>query len=185
MKGWLIIEAKHLDQAELQALQPMIDCNQRLVQQLNTAPHTASEVRQLVTEITGQQVDESVEIRLPFLTDTGTNIQFGQNVFVNGNVLFVDLGGIVLEDDVLIGPGAMLISVNHPLNPADRHSVEVQPVRIEQNAWVGAGAKILPGVTVGANAVVAAGAVVTKSVPANTVVAGVPARVIKTIETKD
>ena len=78
MKEWLIINTKHLNQAELQALQPMIDRNQRLVQQLNTAPHTASEVRQLVTEITGQQVDESVEIRLPFLTDTGINIRFGK-----------------------------------------------------------------------------------------------------------
>lgn len=184
MREWLIIKAKHLGQAELQALQPVIDRNQYLLQRLNTTPHDVSEVRQMIAEITGQHVDESVEIRLPFWTDTGVHIQFGKDIFINSNVQFVDLGGIELADGVLIGPGAMLISVNHPLNPADRHSVEVKPVRIERNAWIGAGAKILPGVTVGANAVVAAGAVVTKPVPANTVVAGVPAKVIKMIETK-
>jgi len=96
-------------------------------------------------------------------------------------VMITDLGGITLDDDVLIGPGASLISVNHQLEPAHRRELELQPIHISQNAWVGAKAIILPGITVGQNAVVAAGAVVTKDVPANTVVAGVPAKRIKTI----
>lgn len=95
--------------------------------------------------------------------------------------MFTDLGGIELADNVLVGPNATIISVNHPLDPQKRHTVEMKPVYIDKNAWLGANSTILPGVTVGQNAVVAAGAVVTKDVPANTVVAGVPAKVIKRI----
>ncbi|BEI51150.1 DapH/DapD/GlmU-related protein [Lactiplantibacillus plantarum] len=144
-----------------------------------------SEIRERLAEITGQTIDISVEIRVPLWTDYGRNLKIGKRVFINDNVQITDLGGIELADDVLIGPGAMLLSVNHPLDPAKRHAVEVQPIHIERNAWIGADAKVLAGVTVGENAVVGAGAVVTKSVPANTVVAGVPAKVIKTIEQVD
>ena len=96
--------------------------------------------------------------------------------------MMVDLGGITIEDDVLIGPGVYLISVNHQLDPHHRKELELKPVLIKKNAWIGAKATILPGVTVGENAVVVAGAVVTKDVPANTVVAGMPAKVIKKID---
>ena len=96
--------------------------------------------------------------------------------------MMVDLGGITIEDDVLIGPGVYLISVNHQLDPHHLKELELKPVLIKKNAWIGAKATILPGVTVGENAVVAAGAVVTKDVPANTVVAGMPAKVIKKID---
>lgn len=95
--------------------------------------------------------------------------------------MFTDLGGIVIEDKVLIAPNVTIISVNHPLNLTKRRGLELKPVRIKENAWVGANATILPGVTVGKNAVVAAGAVVTKNVPDNMVVAGVPAKGIKKI----
>lgn len=89
----------------------------------------------------------------------------------------VDLGGITIEDDVLIGPGAYLISVNHQLKPKQRKELELKPVVIERNAWIGAKAMILPGVTIGENAAVAS-----KNVPANTVVADIPARIIKKIK---
>lgn len=95
---------------------------------------------------------------------------------------FTDLGGIQLADRVLIGPNATLVSVNHPLDPADRRNLELKPIKVGTNAWIGANATILPGVTIGENAVVAAGAIVTKDVPASTVVAGVPAKVIKKIK---
>ncbi len=91
----------------------------------------------------------------------------------------VDLGGITIEDDVLIGPGAYLISVNHQLKPKQRKELELKPVVIERNAWIGAKAMILPGVTIGENAAVA---VASKNVPANTVVADIPARIIKKIK---
>ena len=93
--------------------------------------------------------------------------------------MMVDLGGITIEDDVLIGPGAYLISVNHQLKPKQRKELELKPVVIERNAWIGAKAMILPGVTSGENA---AGAVASKNVPANTVVADIPARIIKKIK---
>lgn len=164
--------------------QKRVEQNQRIIQHLNTESHFPCEIRQLLSEITGETIDPSNEIRLPFYSDAGFNIHFGKNVFVNSGVMFTDLGGITLEDGVLIGPGASLITVNHPLNPAERHGLELASVHIKQNAWVGAQAIILPGVTVGENAVVAAGAVVTKNVPANTVVAGTPARVIRELGQK-
>lgn len=149
--------------------------NQRLLQNLNTQRHCSCEVRQLVSEIIGQKIAASIEIRLPFYSDYEHNIKLGERVFINANVMMVDLGGITIENDVLIGPGAYLISVNHKLDPQHRKELELKPVVIKQNAWIGAKATILPGVTVGKNAVV------TKDVPANTVVAGNPAKIIKKI----
>lgn len=160
----------------------VVATNQPLVQALNTGVHTNQEVRQVVAKITGQAIDPSVEIRLPFYTDFGRHLQIGKNVFINSGVTFTDLGGIQLADRVLIGPNATLVSVNHPLDPADRRNLELKPIKVDTNAWIGANATILPGVTIGENAVVAAGAIVTKDVPANTVVAGVPAKVIKKIK---
>ena len=140
--------------------------------------HTDDEIRQLLSEITGERVDPSNEIRPPFFTDNGFNTHLGKHIFINTGVTFADLGGIYIEDNVLIGPGAKLLSINHPIPAAHRHEMELQAVRVKNNAWIGADAKILPGVTVGENAVVGAGAVVTKDVPADTVVVGVPAKVI-------
>ncbi|MNT68380.1 Maltose O-acetyltransferase [compost metagenome] len=91
------------------------------------------------------------------------------------------MGGITLEDDVLIGPKVNLITENHPIDPLNRRGMLCQPILIKRNAWIGAGATILPGVTIGENAVVAAGAVVSKNVNDNTVVAGIPAKIIKQI----
>jgi len=89
------------------------------------------------------------------------------------------MGGITIEDHVLIGPKVNLISENHPLDPANRRGLVCSPILIKKNAWIGAAATILPGVTIGENSVVAAGAAVSKDVPDNTVVGGVPAKVIK------
>ena len=156
----------------------LVQQNQRLLQNLNTQRHCSCEVRQLVSEIIGQKIAASIEIRLPFYSDYGHNIKLGKRVFINANVMMVDLGGITIENDVLIGPGAYLISVNHKLDPQHRKELELKPVVIKQNAWIGAKATILPGVMVGKNAVV------TKDVPANTVVAGNPAKIIKKLQSK-
>lgn len=174
--------AKSLDPQHLADLEEIIVHNQKLVQELNTGVHSPNNIRKMVAQLTQQVVDPSVEIRLPFYTDYGRNIHLGKRIFINSGVTFTDLGGIYLADDVLIGPNANLISVNHPLDPDQRRGVELKPVYIHRNAWIGTNATILPGVTVGENAVVAAGAVVTRNVPANTVVAGIPARVVKTIK---
>jgi len=93
----------------------------------------------------------------------------------------MDRGGIIIEDNVLIGPKVNLITTNHPLDPAERRATISHPIVIKKNAWIGAAATILPGVTIGENSVVAAGAVVSKDVPPNTIAGGVPAKVIKAI----
>jgi acetyltransferase-like isoleucine patch superfamily enzyme len=102
-------------------------------------------------------------------------------VFINHACSFLDMGGITLEDHVLIGPKVNLITENHPADPVNRRALQCEPILIKQNAWIGAGATILPGVTVGVNSIVAAGAVVSKDVPDNTIVGGIPARIIKSI----
>lgn len=140
-----------------------------------------SEIRERLSEIIGSDVDSSTAIFAPFHTNFGRFINLGKNVFINHACSFLDLGGITIEDDVLIGPRVNLVTENHPLNPADRRALICQPILIRRNAWIGAGATILPGVTIGQNAVVAAGAVVSKDVPDNVVVGGVPAKIIKEI----
>lgn len=155
------------------------------LQKLNNSIADQDEVREKLGKIIQQKIDKTVEIRLPFYTDYGNNIKLGKHVFINSNVMMVDLGGITIDDNVLLGPHTTIVSVNHPLPPNKRHGLELKPVHIKQNAWLGANTTILPGVTVGENAVVAAGAVVSHDVPDNTVVAGVPARVIKQIENEE
>ena len=91
------------------------------------------------------------------------------------------MGGITIDDDVLIGPKVSLVTEQHPLVPSRRGELGTKPIHIKRNVWIGAGATILPGVTVGENSVVAAGAVVSKDVPANCVAGGIPAKVIKNI----
>jgi acetyltransferase-like isoleucine patch superfamily enzyme len=142
---------------------------------------TVEEIRERLSEIIGQQIDESTTIFTPFHTNFGRHIQIGKNVFINHACTLLDLGGITIEDDVLIGPKVSIITENHPVNPNDRKMLDLKSVIIMRNAWIGANSTILPGVTIGENSVVAAGSVVTKDVPANTVVAGIPARVIKKI----
>ena len=139
-------------------------------------------MRALLGELTGQELDPSVRVLPPFHTDGGRNLRFGRNVFVNHGCTAMDLGGIDIEDDVMIGPNVHLISAGHPLDPATRRSqITTAPIRIGRGVWIAAGAMVLQGVTVGEDAVVAAGAVVTKDVPPRTLVAGVPAQVIRSL----
>jgi Acetyltransferase (isoleucine patch superfamily) len=138
-------------------------------------------IRKLLGEITGSPIDQSTTLFTPLHINLGIYTRIGKKVFINADCSFLDIGGIIIEDEVLIGPKVSLITESHPLDPAERKSLLVKPIVIKRNAWIGAGAIILPGVTIGENAVVAAGAVVHKDVAANTVVAGVPAKVIKTL----
>jgi acetyltransferase-like isoleucine patch superfamily enzyme len=154
--------------------------------QLSAALNSATDVDQIrerLSEIIGSQVDTSTTIFIPFHTNFGQHIRIGKNVFINHACSFLDMGGITIEDDVLIGPRVNLITENHPIDPARRKQLDLKSILIKRNAWIGAGATILPGVTVGENAIVAAGAVVNKDVPANTIAGGVPAKFIRTINT--
>ena len=147
---------------------------------LNASTHV-DQIRERLSKIIGKQIDNSTTVFTPFHTNFGRHIQIGRNVFINHACTFLDLGGIIIEDDVLIGPNVSIISESHPVHPENRKMLELKSVIIKRNAWIGANATILPGVTIGENSVVAAGAVVTKDVPTNTIVAGIPAKVIKKI----
>ncbi len=143
----------------------------------------ADAVRALFSELIGQPVDDSVLLIPPFYTTGGPDIRLGRNVFINQNCTFYDLGGLSLADDVMIGPNVSLITSGHPLAPSQRRDfVTARPIAIERNVWIAAGATVIGGVTVGENSVVAAGSVVTRDVPPNTLVAGNPARVVRPLE---
>lgn len=137
-------------------------------------------LRAAFSELIGKPVGERFMVIPPFSTDCGLNLSIGTNVFINQGCHFMDLGGITIGDDVMIGPKVNLVSAGHPVEPAQRRNgIIAKPISIGNNVWIGAAATILPGVTVGDNAVIAAGAVVSRDVEANTLVAGVPARVLK------
>ncbi|OGX79631.1 acetyltransferase [Exiguobacterium sp. SH31] len=140
------------------------------------------EFQRTLSDLIGDPVDDSVTVLPPFYTDFGKHITFGTGIFINRGVMFTDLGGIGIEDHVLIGPFAKLLTVNHPTDPNERRGLITKPIRVKRNAWIGAGATILPGVTIGENAIVAANATVTKDVPDNVTVAGTPARIVGAIE---
>jgi len=152
----------------------------KLLVQLNNSSDPA-EINALLSQITGSEIDESVAVFTPLYINFGKNTKIGKNVFINFDCVFLDLGGITIEENVLIAPKVSLLSEGHPVSPNERQSLAPGHIHIRKNAWIGAGATILPGVTVGENAVVAAGAVVSKDVPANTVVGGIPAKHIKNI----
>lgn len=147
----------------------------------NLVTDDLGKIREVFSRLIGKEVDETFFLIPPFYTDFGENINIGKNVFVNHACTFMDRGGITLEDEVLIGPKVNLITTNHPVHPSERRATISHPIVIRKRAWIGAAATVMPGVTIGENSVVAAGAVVTRNVPPNTIVGGVPAKVIKTI----
>jgi len=152
----------------------------KLLVRLNSSSD-AADIRNILGQIIGTGIDDSVVVFTPLYINYGKHTTIGKNVFINFDCVFLDLGGITIEDDVFIAPKVSLLAEGHPVGAEDRHSLVPGRIHIRKNAWIGAGATILPGVSIGENAVVAAGAVVSKDVPANTVVGGIPARHIKNI----
>ncbi|MHC2991913.1 acetyltransferase [Pontibacter sp. HJ8] len=173
-------EPIRLDDPQYPKVQAVVDRTISLSTQLNTSTDI-NQIRERLSEVIGTELDESTTIFPPFHTNFGRFIRIGKNVFINHACSFLDMGGITIEDHVLLGPRVNLTTENHPLDPADRRTLICKPILIKRNAWIGAAATILPGVTIGENAVVAAGAVVSKDVPADTIVGGVPAKFIKSI----
>ena len=168
---------EEMDQCVLQTCQETL----KKLMDLNTRYHTPEEIVQIMSDITGSPIDPSFNMFPPFYADFGKNIHIGKNVFINSSCHFQDQGGIYIGDHVLIGHNVVLATINHDLDPYDRHNI-YKPIRIGDRAWIGSNAVITQGVTIGAGAVVAAGAVVTKDVPENTVVGGVPAKFIRRVE---
>ena len=152
-----------------------------LTQRIN-ASHDPAEIRALFFELIGKPEDETFAMFPPFYTDFGKNITVGKQVFINCGCRFQDQGGITIGDGSLIGHGVTLATLNHDFDPAHRKDMHPAPIVIGKDVWVGANSTICPGVTIGDGAIIAAGAVVTRDVAPNTVVGGVPARLIKHID---
>lgn len=145
-----------------------------LTSRLNLLPFDDIEGRgALLAEIFGSPLPATTTLYPPFFTDYGLNTTFGENVFVNQGCTFLDQGGISIGAGTMIGPRTHLITSGHPVPPAERREyIIAAPITLEPNVWIGAAATILPGVTVGENSVVGAGAVVTRNIARDTLVTG-------------
>ena len=151
----------------------------KITMQINNQYHEPAKLRQLMSDLTGQKIDDSFTLFPPFYTDFGKNIHIGENVFINAGCKFQDQGGIEIGDGALIGHNVVMATLNHAEDPSDRGSMIPGKITLGKNVWIGSNATILAGTTIGDGAIIAAGAVVTKDVPANSIVAGNPAKVIK------
>lgn len=153
-----------------------------LTSRLNVLPFDDEDGRaRLLEQILGRPLPPRTTIYPPFFTDHGLHLDLGERVFVNQNCTFLDYAGIRLADRVLVAPRVTFITVGHPVDTDDRKVwLTGGPIDVHENVWIGAGATILPGVTIGRDAVVAAGAVVTDDVPPRSLVTGPRADVRRT-----
>ena len=165
-----------------QFMNKMSDEARRMTFELNGSYHDPEEIRELLSRLFNKPVDPSFRVFPPFYTDFGKNITVGKNVFINACCHFQDHGGVTLDDGCQIGHNVVFATLNHGFAPEDRSTTYPAPIVLKKNVWVGSNATILSGVTIGENAIVGAGSVVTKDVPDNAIVGGVPAKVIKYIQ---
>ena len=150
---------------------------------LNHAEPRSKEQKAAFAELFDGAYPEGLGIFTPVQIDFPKQMSFGKHVFINHSFTAMSIGGIEIGDNVQIGPHVTIVTDNHDLK--NRYVLRCGTVRIGKNAWIGAEAKIMPGVTIGENAVIAGGAVVTKDVPANAIVGGNPAKLIRMIEEQD
>ena len=165
----------------LQAFAKYAEDARKITMTMNNKYHTLKQVRKLFSKLTASKIDESCVLFPPFYTEFGKNLKLGKNVFINACCRFQDNGGIEIGDYTMIGQGTTIVTLNHDLNPKTRHNASPKPVKIGKNVWIGASCTILPGISIGDNAVIGAGSVVVKNIPQNTVAVGNPAKVIKYI----
>ena len=173
---------KPLDTPEIfEVLNRQSDEARKITFRLNGSYHSMDEIRELLSELFGYKVPETLRVFPPFYTDFGRNIHIGNNVFINACCQFQDQGGIWIGEGSLIGHNVVFATLNHDLQPERRQVCIPKSIELGKNVWIGSNSTILSGVKIGDNAVVGAASVVTKDVPADTIVAGNPARVIKRI----
>jgi len=160
--------------AEFQAMSERVLRVTALTSRLNALPFEDEAGKaELFERILGRPLPAKVTIYPPFYTDHGLHLDLGERVFINQNCTFLDYAGIRLGDRVMVGPKATFITVGHPVDPEERRQwLSGAPIDVAENVWIGAGAMILPGVSIGRDAVVAAGAVVADDVPPATLVTG-------------
>lgn len=154
----------------------------QVTSEINNGYHEPQELRHLFSKLIGKQVDESFNLFPPIYTECGRNIFVGKNVFINCNCHFQDHGGVYIGDGTLIGSYVVFATINHSQRSENRADNYPASIHIGKNVWIGSHATILPGVTIGDGAIIAAGAVVTKDVAQNTIVGGVPAKVMKQLD---
>lgn len=151
-----------------------------LVFKINHTLPGSDEYNALLKELFGDNLGENCTIMAPFSGAAFDHLKVGDNVFINSNALLMARGGITIEDDVMIAGNVQLLSNNH--DEYDRQVLTCRPILIKKGAWIGAGASILPGVSIGKYAIVGAGAIVTKDVPDYGVAVGIPAKIVKTLD---
>lgn len=151
----------------------------RITMELNSSWHEQAEIIYLMSSLTGQPVDPDFSLFVPFYSDFGKNIHLGKGIFINSCCCFQDQGGIWIGDDCLIGHHVVIATINHGFAATARKTLHVKPVKTGRNVWIGSNSTILPGVSIGDNAIIAAGSVVSRDVAANTIVAGAPAKFIR------
>ncbi|HWU09838.1 MAG TPA: DapH/DapD/GlmU-related protein [Streptomyces sp.] len=164
---------------EFQAMAERVLRVTELTTRLNVLPfEDEARKAELFEQILGSPLPAKVTIYPPFYTDHGLNLDLAERVFINQNCTFLDYAGIRLGERVMVGPKATFITVGHPVDPVERRGwLSGAPIDVAENVWIGAGATILPGVSIGRDAVVAAGAVVTDDVPPASLVTGSKATV--------
>ncbi|MDA1359609.1 sugar O-acetyltransferase [Glycomyces luteolus] len=159
---------------EFKAMSERVLRTTELTSRLNVLPFEDEEGKaELFKLILGRPLPERVTIYPPFFTDHGLNLDFSERVFINQNCTFLDYAGITIGERTMIGPKATFITVSHPVDPEERRGwLTGAPITVAENVWIGAGATILPGVSIGRDAVIAAGAIVADDVPAASLVTG-------------
>lgn len=158
-----------------------INETQKQLSKLNKKNWPKEKKNKILAKIIEKDIPKDSWFLTPIYMDYGKNLTIGKNSFINFGCTFLDRGGIEIGDNVLIGPNCNILTTNHPLDPKSRQATISKKITIQNNVWLGANVTILPGVTISENAIVAAGSVVTKDVPNNVIVAGVPAKIIKKI----
>jgi maltose O-acetyltransferase len=155
----------------------------RLQDEYNRTAADAAGERQRILEQLLAELGPDCEIRPPFSCDYGYQVRIGARVFANYGLIALDVAAITIGDDVQIGPNVQLLTPTHPVDAAARLAKweSARPITIGANVWLGGGVIVLPGVTIGENTVVGAGAVVTRDLPGNVVAVGNPARVVRSL----
>jgi maltose O-acetyltransferase len=158
-----------------------------LCDRFNAAPHDADDARDAILRELCRSVGEGVVVRPPFRCDYGTNLSLGPGTFVNFDAIVLDVVDVTVGAACQLAPRVQLLTATHPLDPGPRRAgwESGAPIVLEDNVWLGGGVIVCPGVTIGADTVVGAGAVVTRDLPAGVVAAGVPARILRAIDATD
>jgi maltose O-acetyltransferase len=159
----------------------------QLLKELNqTLPGDSNHTNNVVNKLF-KQVGKDFGIEPPFFCDYGYNISIGDQVFINFNCVILDINAVNIGDRSMLGPGVHIYAATHPIDAKTRSSLLEfgKPVTIGEDVWIGGGAIICPGVSIGDRSIIAAGAVVTRDVPPDVIVGGNPARVIKDIDQKE